>query len=308
MNKGWLTAILFLSVFAGCRPEKTSTAKGEEPLWTAPDSTSIPAGDEGDLIRYGRDLIRYTATYLGPQGTVAPLSNGMNCQNCHLDAGTRPFGNNYGSVASMYPKYRDRSGGLESIEKRVNDCIQRSLNGTPLDSLSNEMRAIVAYMQWLGSDVPKGKPAPGSGLAKLEYLDRAADTVAGKVAYEQTCRVCHGSDGQGLKLAGQSNYTFPPVWGEKSFNTAAGLYRISNMARYIYTNMPNATTYDKPVLKPEEAWDIAAYVVSKPRPRKDFPADWPDIKKKPIDHPFGPYADGKSELEHKYGPFVRGEK
>jgi thiosulfate dehydrogenase len=31
--------------------------------------------------------------------------------------------------------------------------------------------------------------------------------------------------------------------------------------------------------------------------------DWPIISKKPIDYPFGPYADSFSELQHKYGPF-----
>jgi thiosulfate dehydrogenase len=31
--------------------------------------------------------------------------------------------------------------------------------------------------------------------------------------------------------------------------------------------------------------------------------DWPDISKKPVDHPFGPFHDGFSEREHKYGPF-----
>ena len=31
--------------------------------------------------------------------------------------------------------------------------------------------------------------------------------------------------------------------------------------------------------------------------------DYPDISKKPIDDPFGPYADTFSESQHKYGPF-----
>ncbi len=108
------------------------------------------------------------------------ISNGMNCQNCHLEAGTKPFGNNYGSVASTYPKFRARSGQLESIEKRVNDCLERSLNGSPLDSLSEEMRSIVAYIQWLGKDVPKGQKAAGSGLVEMKWLDRPADPVAGE--------------------------------------------------------------------------------------------------------------------------------
>ena len=82
--------------------------------WQAPDSNSIPHTAAGDQVRYGRDLIARTAYYLGPKGKVAHISNGMNCQNCHLAAGTKPWGNNYSAVASTYPRYRDRSGTVES--------------------------------------------------------------------------------------------------------------------------------------------------------------------------------------------------
>ena len=67
--------------------------------------------------------------------------------------------------------------------------------------------------------------------------------------------------------------------------------------------MPNGATYDSPMLSEEEAWDIAGYVVSLPRPQKTFVQDWPKIETKPADHPFGPYADGFTEEQHKYGPF-----
>ena len=67
--------------------------------------------------------------------------------------------------------------------------------------------------------------------------------------------------------------------------------------------MPFGVTPQKPLLTDEEAWDIAAYVNTMPRPQGEFPHDWPDISKKPVDHPFGPYADGLSEERHKYGPF-----
>jgi thiosulfate dehydrogenase len=124
--------------------------------WTGAGANQIPVTEEGKLIRYGRNLIENTAQYLGPKGTVAQISNGMNCQNCHLEAGTKPWGNNYGAVASTYPKFRERSGSIETIEKRVNDCFERSLNGKPIDNNSKEMRAIIAYIKWLGNEVPKG--------------------------------------------------------------------------------------------------------------------------------------------------------
>jgi len=61
--------------------------------------------------------------------------------------------------------------------------------------------------------------------------------------------------------------------------------------------------YHNPLLTNEEAWDVAAFVNSQPRPSKNFKEDWPDISKKPVDHPFGPFADGFGEEQHKYGPF-----
>ena len=63
------------------------------------------------------------------------------------------------------------------------------------------------------------------------------------------------------------------------------------------------TSHQNPKLTTEEAWDVAAFVNSQPRPKRDFSKDWPDISKKPIDHPFGPFADGFTESQHKYGPF-----
>jgi thiosulfate dehydrogenase len=56
-------------------------------------------------------------------------------------------------------------------------------------------------------------------------------------------------------------------------------------------------------LTDEEAWDVAAFVNSQPRPEKKFIGDWPDLSGKPVDHPFGPFADSFSETQHKYGPF-----
>jgi thiosulfate dehydrogenase len=291
-----VTVVLIVS----CSPvAKENVSMGSDSLWHAPDTASMP----NDLARYGRKLIAKTSFYLGPKGIVDSISNGMNCQNCHLDAGTRPYGNNFGSVASLYPKFRARSGGAESVEKRVNDCIQRSLNGKALDSLSKEMRALVTYITWVGHEVPKGKKAEGSGFIEMKFLPRPADTIQGKQLYENQCRVCHQKNGQGMLASNEKSYINPPLWGAHSFNTGAGLFRISNFAKYIRANMPQGATYDNPVLTEEESWDIAAYVVSMPRPKKEFKGDWPRVETKPFDHPFGPYADTLSEVAHKYGPW-----
>jgi thiosulfate dehydrogenase len=277
-------------------------------FWQPADVFAIADEQKSDQVLYGRDLIIHTAYYLGPKGRIAQQTNGLNCQNCHLDAGTKPFGNNYGSVASTYPKVRARSGKMESIEKRINDCFERSLNGKGLAENSKEMRAMVAYMKFLGENVPKGEKAAGSGLKELPFLNRAADPQKGKVVYELRCVSCHQLNGQGLVDGIGQSYVYPPLWGPHSFNDAAGLSRISNMAKYVKYNMPLGVSHDAPELSDEDAWDVAAYIESKPRPHKTVPKDWPDISKKPIDHPFGPYTDAFSEQQHKYGPFTAMKK
>nr|MBI1229106.1 c-type cytochrome [Cytophagales bacterium] len=275
----------------------------EAGLWIAPDWASVAQEPNAELIQYGRELISHTSEYLGPQGKVLRISNGMNCQNCHLQAGTLPLGNNYGAVAATYPKVRARSGSSEDIPKRINDCFERSLNGQGLDTESKEMQAMVAYMEWLGKDVPKGTVLPGVGIYEVPLLDRAADPVRGKTIYDRQCSSCHGTEGQGLASPGGTAYTYPPLWGTASYNSGAGLYRLSRFAGYVKANMPLGATYERPLLSDEEAWDLAAFVNSQDRPSKSLAGDWPDISKKPMDHPFGPYSDSFSEEQHKYGPF-----
>lgn len=272
-------------------------------VWSAPDSTTIALEPNANDIQYGRDLISRTFEFLGPNGKVANISNGMNCQNCHLNAGTKPFGNNYSAVASTYPKFRPRSGTVETIEKRVNDCIERSLNGKALRNDSREMKAIVSYIKWVGKTVPKDTVPKGSGLLQLTYLDHPADPEKGKRFYGLKCVVCHGKNGEGILNPSGNGWIFPPLWGKNSYNMGAGLYRLSRFAGYIKANMPLGATINEPQLTDEEAWDLAAYINSMPRPKNDLSNDWPDIAQKPVDHPFGPYSDGFDESQHKYGPF-----
>ncbi len=272
-------------------------------VWKAADWSVMDQDPNAEELNYGKELVANTAEYLGPKGKVKAISNGMNCQNCHLQAGTAPFGNNYGAVAATYPKFRARSGTEEDIQKRINDCFERSLNGKPLARDSKEMKAMVAYINWVGKEVPKGEIPIGSGLYEVPLLDRAADPIKGKLVYEKQCASCHQTDGKGMAKPDGSGYLYPPLWGENSYNHGAGLYRITRFAGYIKANMPLGATFEQPILSDEESWDLAAYVNSMERPTKDLSQDWPDISKKPMDHPFGPFTDGFSEEQHKFGPF-----
>jgi thiosulfate dehydrogenase len=306
---GIITTILILTSLLPSAQKKILVHSSAYPYkegdeWIAPDENEIPPDSNGDLIRYGKELIVNTSRYLGPKGVIAYQSNGMNCQNCHINAGRENFANPFSAVRTSYPKYRDRSGRIESIEFRVNECMQRSINGEALDSLSVEMRAMVAYLKWIGKDVPNGVRPKGAGTQALSFLNRAADPKKGKAIFINYCQRCHGENGQGVLDSEATGYTYPPLWGNDSYNVSAGLYRLSNLAGFIKNNMPfGEVTWKKPKLTDEEAWDVAAYISSQPRPVKFFNYDWPDISKKPVDYPFLPYTDGFSELQHKYGPF-----
>ncbi len=282
------------------------TVAKTDSTWVGPsiylDNTTV--GEERELVIYGQELIAHTSKYLGPKGSVAQITNGMNCQNCHLQAGAKAWGNNYGAVFSTYPKFRDRSGQTESIYKRVADCMERSLNGTAVDSNSREFKAIYAYIKWLGQDVAKGAKPHGSGIEKLAYLDRAADPSRGQIVYAAQCQSCHGANGEGQLTVDELEYAYPPLWGPHSYNDGAGLFRISNFAGYVKNNMPyQLTSHESPKLTEEECWDVAAYVNSQSRPHKDQSKDWPKYDKKPLDFAFAPYADSFSETQHKYGPY-----
>jgi thiosulfate dehydrogenase len=273
-----------------------------EAMWTAPDSNMIPHNDSGQLIRYGKKLISSTSKYYGPGGSIGHNANGMNCQNCHLEAGTRAWAGNFGSVASLYPRFGDRRGNTETINQRISDCFERSMNGKAPDSNSLEMVAMNAYIRWVGKDVKKGKKPRGSGLEILAYMERSADTARGKVLYAQKCQLCHGVNGEG-KPDSAKGYLYPPLWGEHSYNSSAGLYRLSKFASFIKDNMPFGSSYVNEQLTTEEAWDVAAFVNSQPRTIKKFKQDWPNMLLKPVDLPDGPFPDSFSTATHKYGPF-----
>lgn len=283
--------------------QETEESEATSLYWNAYNPDIIHDTIYKAQVLYGKELITHTSKFFGPKGSIKEITNGLNCQNCHLDAGTKVFGNNYGSVASLYPKFRARSGTEVDIPGRINGCFQRSMNGEALDRDSKELKAMAAYMEFIGSNVKKGEKAGGSGLKSLSFLDRPANPSNGKVIYKNKCASCHMSDGQGTFTLDQTEYLYPPLWGMNSFNDGAGLSRITKMAKYVKYNMPLGVTHDSPELTDVEAWDVSAYILSQKRPHMETPNDWPDLTKKPIDHPFGPYADNFSEKQHKFGPF-----
>lgn len=267
---------------------------------------SIPDGPEGDMIRYGRELILNTAKYIGPEGSAGQfLGNKMNCTNCHLDAGTRPYGYNFFSTYANYPQYRSRENQVMTMEQRVNNCVERPHNGTPLPLDSKEMVAIVTYIKWLGEGVAIGTKVKGSERIAMTFPNRAADPKLGSEIYERECARCHGEDGQGKFNKEGLSYEYPPLWGLDAYQSGSSMFRLIKAAQFIKANMPHdQATWENPKLSDEEAFDVAAYINSPEhvRPMAEGP-DYEDIRTKYVDYPIGPYDDPFSQEQHKYGPF-----
>jgi thiosulfate dehydrogenase len=218
----------------------------------------IPDGPFGAAILRGKALLANTRDSLPDH-----VGNQLRCMSCHLDEGRRRQGSWVG-VHARYPQYRPRSGTVETLEFRINDCLKRSMNGRPLPEDSREMREMIAYFAWLSIGVPVGdtltRPVP-----LLAFLP--GDSARGAALFSARCVVCHGPDGAGTAAG-------PPLWGEGSYNVGAGMTRVRTAATFIRYNMPLT---EPGTLSEQEAFDLATFINRQPRP--DYAGkelDWPN--------------------------------
>ncbi len=241
-----------------------------------PKLADIPDDANGKQVLYGRRLVMETARLLPDN-----VGDVLNCTSCHLGggmvAGASPF---VGQAAASYPRNNARAGHTVTLEQRINGCFQRSMNGKPLPEDSAEMKAMIAYFNWLSAGLPPHAKVEGAGIGKIDK-SLMPDPAHGKQIYGAKCAACHGTDGNGLKDA-KGNYVFPPLWGDKSFNVGAGMARTYTAAAFVKHNMPIAWGLNAPLgqggaLSDQDAVDVAEYFSHQPRP--DFAGkakDWPN--------------------------------
>ncbi|MCJ8143767.1 c-type cytochrome [Ancylobacter sp. A5.8] len=279
-------------------------------VWDVPAFDELPDDAFGRLARYGRSVIEATYAHVGPavgDPQARYAGNNLACANCHLAAGLKKFGLPLVAASADYPAYSTRSGEVASLFDRVNQCMRRSMNGRPMPADARPMQAILAYLDVLSAHIPADEAIAGGGAGNMPELARAADPARGAPLYQQHCADCHRRDGLGVRrneALPQRGYAVPPLWGPDSFNDGAGLARLITLANFVHDNMPNGTSWVLPTLPPEEAWDVAAHVLAQPRPAMaNLDADFPDLLLKPVDTPYGPYADGFPQAQHRFGPF-----
>ncbi|REF73364.1 c-type cytochrome [Paracoccus versutus] len=243
--------------------------------YTVPADRDILAQPNADQILYGKRLLADTARLL-PDNVGAA----MNCNSCHLGDGKIDAANGYINTVNFYPRVMPRAGKEVDLEMRINGCFQRSMNGKPLDPDGPEMKAMIAYMDWLRQDVPKDQTVD---IVNAGPIDESLlpDPENGKRIYAAKCAACHGADGEGMRDQ-SGDILFPPLWGEESFNIGAGMARTYKAAQFVRWAMPPAMHMGGQlgqggVLSDQEAVDVSEYFTHMPRP--DFPGkvnDWPN--------------------------------
>lgn len=263
----WVTLHALTAADAG---EGPAAGAGVDAVFSPPSPETIPPGLPGERIRLGYEIVVNTQRYGKPY-----VGNKLNCTNCHLDAGVNPNAASFVGLGAVYPEYRARADRTMTLADRINECFERSMNGKPLPPDSSKLKAVVAYIEWLSQNVPRESQVAWRGIPRINP-SRQPDSTAGKEVFAKKCSFCHGTDGQGTMAA-------PPVWGSRSYNIAAGMARVSVAASFIKNNMPRGWGW---TLSDEDAFDVAAFINSQPRP--DFPGkvrDWPKGGK-PIDSPY----------------------
>ena len=178
------------------------------------------------------------------------------------------------------------------------------MNGRALPNDSPEMNAMLAYIKAANArfKVMHASRKAVSEPKAFAAPDRAADPAAGKRVFEARCARCHGADGQGLHAENdpRRGYVYPPLWGDDSYNDGAGMNRVLTAARFIKAKMP----LGQATLSDDEAFDVSAFINVQPRPHlANLEQDYPDRTTKPVDTPYGPWADPFPAEQHKLGPF-----
>ncbi len=230
-------------------------ALGDEPEFQPP--VEHPPGPFGEMVAKGERIFTDT-----PVAAADYVRGRLTCENCHLDRGRRRNSSPMWAAVPIYPQYSSRSRQVVSLGQRIQDCFRYSMNGKVPELGSEVVIALETYLSWLSRGAPIGAKLPGRGYPMLADADLDPSPARGHRLFAEKCALCHGSDGQGTRRDGR--YAFPPLWGPLSYNWGAGMARVENAGRFIKTNMPFGLGDS---LTDQEAWDVAAYIDSRPRPQ-----------------------------------------
>ncbi len=234
---------------------------------------AYPKGELGRMVKLGEDIIYHTHTHPLTKDFVG---DDLDCTSCHIDGGKEKTLGTFIGTAAAFPAYSKREKTVQTLQDRINNCFMRSMNGKRPIIDTEASVAMAAYVTWLSQGLPiqmnSVKPVNpfytklwiNKKLVPLAKKATHENYLNGQKLYTQKCAVCHGKDGQGKVQDGKIVY--PPIWGDRAYNTGAGLGHPTKMATWLQFNMPPGG----PKLTDQEAVDIAIYVDAQSHPDFDL--------------------------------------
>lgn len=229
-------------------------------------SIPVPVWPEQDM----NIVVGYQIASLTYELRPDHVGSKLHCSSCHLGAGRDPD-------AAWWVGMRQKYKTLENLYNRINQCFERSENGSAVCDTATEdpatscarnrtMRDLIGYMDWLDQQWRRAHPTgkPPNGFPCLPGPGQPVSAERGASIYRQKCAFCHNDQGQGRYEYG--TYYRPALWGPESYNAAAGLgTNLEYLAAFIHANMPYG---NGGALTPQEAWDVAYFIDQQPRPGK----------------------------------------
>jgi len=257
-----LSAVIGASLFAGTIP--TAPAKNILAKYTP---------ENQKMIKLGEDIINNTNTH---PLSKAFVGNDLTCSHCHIDGGKKPTIGSFVGTATIFPTFTSRKETVQTLQDRILSCFPRSMNGKRPEVDTKVVIAMTSYITYLSNGLPiVAEPYNSAtnpyyakvwheGSKKFMAMAKKAthkDYESGKKLYAAQCASCHQADGTGVKN------TFPPVWGDRSHNIAAGLGQLHKLPTWLKANMPMGA---EGTLSDKQAFDLAVYVNAQPRPSIDL--------------------------------------
>src|ERR1700739_1138586 len=144
--------VVLLCIFSsGCtgHPQRAAQANAQQ----AANNEQMALMRQGKLIF--DETPKYAPEYVG---------NKLSCNDCHIQSGTAPYAAPMIDIAEIFPMFNKRAGHVISLQNRIQECFSRSEAGKPLPEDSSQMKALMAYLDWLSRNGVKGRPYKERGF------------------------------------------------------------------------------------------------------------------------------------------------
>ena len=189
----------------------------------------------------------------------------IRCKDCHLELGMRAETAPIGQAWVQSDKYDPVTGIILSYELRTMQCFINSSNGFKPNILDSVIQDLKIYGRYLAfkQGLREGVEYTERRFTKVPPTGEGDDYLRGKVLFEKKCAMCHGKQGLG-STAKDGSVIIPSLAGPGAWNTDSRMYNEAiTLAAIIKTTMP---AHERGTLTDTQARDIAAYLVTMPRP------------------------------------------